>query len=105
MLVNGQEVMILDEPTFGQDANTAIELIELIKRSLPGTGCIIMITHDMDIIEQHADKVLVMDGGKMIFYESPHLLWERTDLLAQANLRLPFIKELELLAEGSYLAK
>lgn len=105
MLVNGQEVILLDEPTFGQDANTAKELIDLIKKSLPETGCIIMITHDMDIIEQHADKVLVMDGGKMLFYDTPHLLWSQSDLLARANLRLPFVKELEMYLEGSYLAK
>jgi energy-coupling factor transport system ATP-binding protein len=105
MLINGQEVILLDEPTFGQDANTAKELIALIKNSLPKTGCIIMITHDMDIIEQHADKVLVMDGGKMLFYDTPDLLWSQSDLLARANLRLPFVKELEMYLEGSYLAK
>lgn len=105
MLVNGQEVLIMDEPTFGQDAVTSKEIIEFAVKAVPNTGSIIMITHDMDLIDRYADKVLVLEKGKMIFYESPGKLWKQPGILARANLRLPFLRELELHLEGKYAVK
>jgi energy-coupling factor transport system ATP-binding protein len=105
MLVNGQEVLIMDEPTFGQDAITSKEIIDFAVKSVPETGSIIMITHDMDITDRYADKVLVLEKGKMIFYESPGKLWNQPEILARANLRLPFLRELEMHVEGRYAVK
>ena len=105
MLVNGQEVLIMDEPTFGQDAITSKEVINFVVDSVPGSGSIIMITHDMDLIDQYADKVLVLDQGSLIFYDSPEKLWLQTDILARANLRLPFLRELEKQMEEKYAVK
>ncbi|WP_102263123.1 ABC transporter ATP-binding protein [Mesobacillus jeotgali] len=105
MLVNGQEVLIMDEPTFGQDANTSKEIIDFAVKAVPETGSIIMITHDMNLIDRYADKVLVMEKGEMIFYDSPSKLWNHTQILARAKLRLPFLKELEMHLEGKYAVK
>jgi energy-coupling factor transport system ATP-binding protein len=105
MLVNGQEVLIMDEPTFGQDAVTSKEIIDFAVKAVPATGSIILITHDMDLIDRHADKVLVLEKGKMIFYESPSKLWNQPGILARANLRLPFLRELEMHLEGLYATK
>lgn len=105
MLVNGQEVLIMDEPTFGQDAITSKEVINFVLDSVPGSGSIIMITHDMDLIDQYADKVLVLDQGSMIFFDCPSKLWAQTEILAKANLRLPFLRELEKHMEGKYAVK
>jgi energy-coupling factor transport system ATP-binding protein len=77
MLINGQEVLILDEPTFGQDANTTKEIINLVLSSVPENGCVIMISHDMNLIEQYADKVLVLDQGGVLFFGRTADLWER----------------------------
>jgi energy-coupling factor transport system ATP-binding protein len=95
MLINGQEVLILDEPTFGQDAITSKEIINLVLSSVPETGCVIMISHDMNLIDQYADKVLVLDHGEELFFGPPADLWGDKNMLSKANLKLPFIKELE----------
>jgi len=105
MLVNGQEVLIMDEPTFGQDAVTSKEIIDFAVNAVPGTGSIIMITHDMDLVDRYADNVLVMEKGKMIFYGAPGILWNQPGILARASLRLPFLKELEMQMEGKYAVK
>jgi energy-coupling factor transport system ATP-binding protein len=95
MLINGQEVLILDEPTFGQDAITSREIINLVMSSVPDTGCVIMITHDMNLIDQYADKVLVLNHGEALFFGPPGELWLDENTVTKANLKLPFIKELE----------
>lgn len=95
MLINGQEVLIMDEPTFGQDAITSKELIEFAVQAVPDSGCVIMITHDMDLIDQYADQVLVLKDGEELFFGPPAQLWKQDKILEQANLKLPFIKELE----------
>jgi energy-coupling factor transport system ATP-binding protein len=105
MLVNGQEVVIMDEPTFGQDAITSKEIIDFALEAVPEMGSMIMITHDMDLIDRVADKVLVLDQGKMIFFDSPDKLWKQHEILARANLRLPFLRELEEHLEGNYAVK
>lgn len=105
MLVNGQEILIMDEPTFGQDAITSKEIIDFVLEAVPEMGSMIMITHDMDLIDRVADRVLVLDQGKMIFYDSPDKLWKQPEILARANLRLPFLRELEEHLEENYAIK
>lgn len=95
MLINGQQVLILDEPTFGQDANTSTQLIEWVTDSVPQTGCVIMITHDMDLIDQFADKVLVVHKGSDLYFGNPSALWRNEEILSTAKLKLPFSKEFE----------
>ena len=95
----------MDEPTFGQDANTSKEIIDFAVKAVPETGSIIMITHDMNLIDRYADKVLVMEKGDMIYYDSPSKLWNQTQIMARAKLRLPFLKELEMHLEGKYAVK
>jgi energy-coupling factor transport system ATP-binding protein len=105
MLLNGQEVLIMDEPTFGQDAITSQEIIDFAVKAVPETGSIIMITHDMDLIDRFADKVLVLEKGEVIFYESPSRLWNLPEILARAHLRLPFLREIEMHLGGRYAVK
>lgn len=105
MLVNGQEVLIMDEPTFGQDAITSKEIIDFALGAIPEMGSLIMITHDMDLIDRFADKVLVLDQGKVLFYDYPDKLWKQSKILTRANLRLPFLRELEEHMEGIYAVK
>ncbi|RSD26141.1 ABC transporter ATP-binding protein [Mesobacillus subterraneus] len=109
MLINGQKVLIMDEPTFGQDALTAKEIMEFTVNSVPESGSIIMITHDMDLIDRYADKVMVLGEGRMLFCDSPSKLWDAPEILAESRLKLPFLREMEKMAqlcsEGLYAVK
>lgn len=92
MLVNDQDLLILDEPTFGQDAQTAYEIMNLL---VERTKAILMITHDMNLVDQYADRVLVLDKGEMIFFGTPEALWKNKIVLEQSRLRQPFTKQFE----------
>ena len=91
MLVHEQELLILDEPTFGQDANTAYEIMRVLYEK---NGAVFMITHDMELVDQYADTVYVLDEGELIFSGTPESLWENHEVVDQARLKLPFRKQL-----------
>jgi energy-coupling factor transport system ATP-binding protein len=95
MLVHDQDLLILDEPTFGQDAITASEIMQVLEEKTFNSGSVLMITHDMEQVEQYADRVLVLDEGGLIFSGTTESLWERADVLTKARLTLPFGKLLE----------
>jgi energy-coupling factor transport system ATP-binding protein len=95
MLINDQQVLILDEPTFGQDAITSSQIIEWVTDSVTQSGCVMMITHDMDLIDRYADKVMVMHKGSELFFGTPDELWQNEKILSTARLKLPFRKEVE----------
>jgi energy-coupling factor transport system ATP-binding protein len=92
MLVHEQDLLILDEPTFGQDANTAYEIMRVLDEK---NGAVFMITHDMELVDQYADTVHVLDNGELIFSGPPESLWENHEVVERARLKLPFRKQLQ----------
>ncbi|WP_419955601.1 ABC transporter ATP-binding protein [Neobacillus niacini] len=92
MLVHEQELLILDEPTFGQDANTAHEIMRVLDEK---NGAFFMITHDMEMVDQYADTVYVLERGELIFSGTPERLWDNPEVISRARLKLPFRKQLQ----------
>lgn len=97
MLAMGQDVLILDEPTFGQDERNAVALMALLARLNEQGKTIIMITHDMRLVAEYAQKVAVMLEGHIHFYDAPSELFGLPELLAKAHLNLPPIARLSAL--------
>jgi energy-coupling factor transport system ATP-binding protein len=57
-LATAPRVLVLDEPTFGQDARTWSELVALLARLRDEGSAIVAITHDADVIDAlHADRL------------------------------------------------
>lgn len=80
MLLLDQDILLLDEPTFGQDAKSSHDLLHVLeKRKKEGTS-IIMVTHDMDIVDQYADKVVVLHKKNIAFSDHPYLLFSNQEL-------------------------
>lgn len=71
MMINGQSILILDEPTYGQDRTNLNELINLLyKINSEGTS-ILMITHDMDMVLNCCDRVIQLENGEVKYEGSP----------------------------------
>lgn len=89
MLMRDQEILILDEPTFGQDQHAAGELMALL-RALHAEGrTIIIITHDMALAAEHACHVAVMREGRVVLHGPTRHVFAQPDALTQARLDLP----------------
>ncbi|MEN2767420.1 ABC transporter ATP-binding protein [Ornithinibacillus xuwenensis] len=89
MLSESPKLLLLDEPTFGQDADTTHELIKTLVMLRDNGTTIIIITHDMELADL-SDTILVLQNHKVAFSGSPSALWRKTDLMKRARLRLPY---------------
>jgi len=66
VLVMGPEIIILDEPTAGQDFKHYTEIMEFLSKLNKQGITIIMITHDMHLMLEYTRRVLVFVGGKLV---------------------------------------
>ncbi len=64
--------LVLDEPTFGQDARTWRELLELLRGVRDAGTAMAVVSHDMQFVEALADRVLTMSGGVLSGQPSDH---------------------------------
>jgi energy-coupling factor transport system ATP-binding protein len=88
-LVTGAPVLALDEPTFGQDRARADELLSLL-RELNGDGAtILVVTHDMQLVAEYADRVVVMADGRVRTHGATAEVFADAELIESAGLRLP----------------
>ena len=58
-------ILVLDEPTFGQDRARAHELLALLDRLHAQGTTVVVVTHDMRLVERHATHVAVMQEGRL----------------------------------------
>ncbi|MCS5713912.1 energy-coupling factor ABC transporter ATP-binding protein [Herbiconiux sp. CPCC 205716] len=64
-LLAGAPVLALDEPTFGQDRARARELLDLLSELNRGGTTVLAVTHDLQLVADHASHVLVLEGGRV----------------------------------------
>jgi energy-coupling factor transport system ATP-binding protein len=89
MVIADPDVVILDEPTFGQDWLHAMRLMDYLRTLADAGAATTFITHDMRLVAQYADRVVAMSGGEIIFDGKPMELFASDEVLAQANLKRP----------------
>ena len=68
MLLHSPEVILLDEPTLGLDVVAKRQMIDFLKRINKDNGVTIIVTsHDMDDLEEMAERILMISSGKVAF--------------------------------------
>jgi peptide/nickel transport system ATP-binding protein len=66
-LINKPEVIIADEPTTALDVTTQAQILRLMKKLQDDRGAaIVMITHDLGVVAELSDEVVVMYGGRVV---------------------------------------
>jgi len=87
VLILQPEIIIVDEPTAGQDLFHYREIMEFLKQ-LNGYGItILFITHDMHLMLEYTDKAYVFDDGKVIKKGNPAEILADRRILEEANLK------------------
>ena len=87
ILILNPEILILDEPTAGQDYRHYTEIMEFIKNLKEEYQLtILMIAHDMHLIQEYTERTLVFAGGALLADTSPKALFANNDLLVEASL-------------------
>jgi energy-coupling factor transport system ATP-binding protein len=98
----GPHVLVLDEPTGGLDRRLKGSLMAIL-RGLAAEGyAVVLITHEMALVAEHAGRVVVLYGGRLVADEAPTTLFDRLDLLAEAGIEPPAVARLahDLRSEG-----
>lgn len=94
ILVLNPEVIILDEPTAGQDFKHYTEIMEfLIDLNKKGVT-VIMVTHDMHLMLEYTNNVIVLSNGEKIADDSATNILTNNEIIQKANLKETSLHEL-----------
>jgi energy-coupling factor transporter ATP-binding protein EcfA2 len=88
-LIAGAPVLALDEPTFGQDRARANELLDLLAELNTQGTTVIVVTHDLQLVADHATHVAVMADGRLLAHGPTGAVLADDDLIQRAGLRAP----------------
>lgn len=87
------DLIILDEPTSGQD-HKGIEKVKRLITTLRKKHSIIIISHNMELVSEVADKVVIMLNSRILFEGTPKQAFVKNKLLNKTYLKPPFITQL-----------
>jgi energy-coupling factor transport system ATP-binding protein len=116
------EMFAFDEPTTGQDYFGGESIMALIDQLYQKGKTVVIITHDMSLVAEHARRVVVMNKGQIALEGTPEEVFRQTESLRTLSLRSPqvtllaqtlglkdhavlTVKEMDTWLEKEYLAK
>lgn len=88
ILVMGQDVLVIDEPTSQLDPQSTDDVFEIIKLMKSMGKTIVLVEHKMEQIAEYADRVVVMDNGKIVMEGTPKEVFSNPKCI-EYHTRLP----------------
>ncbi|MGP5693913.1 ABC transporter ATP-binding protein [Brachybacterium alimentarium] len=86
VLALGPDVLILDEPTAGQDFAHYTEFMQFLRTLNADGTTVVLITHDMHLAVEYTDRVLVLSDGRLLADADPTVVLTDPDLTRRADL-------------------
>ncbi|MDO3411090.1 ABC transporter ATP-binding protein [Saccharibacillus sp. CPCC 101409] len=68
-VVSDKPLLLLDEPTFGQDARNAFAILDLCERLRASGHAVLMVTHELEIADRLATQIWRIEGGRLVSAE------------------------------------
>jgi energy-coupling factor transport system ATP-binding protein len=88
------EILVLDEPTTGQDFMRAKEIMDLAVALQERGQTVVVITHDMNLAALYCDRVVIMQDGELIFDAPTREAFLADEALQASSLRPPQVTSL-----------
>ena len=88
------EMIILDEPTAGQDYRHYTEIMDFLKEINEKGVTVLMITHDMHLMLEYAERAVVFSEGRIIADDTCASIITNPDIVREANLKETSLYEL-----------
>ncbi len=88
------EILVLDEPTCGLDGKSTSEIKELLREFNSGGVTIILISHNMDLIAELTQRIILLDHGRLLAFEDKEEFFKDANRIRSAGLDLPQLVEL-----------
>ena len=83
------DVLVLDEPTYGQDRERAAELLDLLTALHREGTAVVVVSHDMQLVAEHATRVVALADGRVVADGAPADVLADEGVLHAAGLRTP----------------
>ncbi|MCQ2400431.1 MAG: energy-coupling factor transporter ATPase [Lachnospiraceae bacterium] len=84
------EVLILDEPAAGLDPGGRNEILELVANLRKERNItIILVSHSMDDVAKYADRIMVLNKGRLAFFDEPRAVFSHVEELEEMGLAAP----------------
>ena len=87
------DLLILDEPTFGQDERNNGLLLETLDALRADGRAVVAITHDLGLVADHATRVIALERGRLVFDGLPGALFAQDELMVRCSLVRPPVAE------------
>jgi energy-coupling factor transporter ATP-binding protein EcfA2 len=87
-------VVVLDEPTGGQDAPGTALLADVVRELVDNGTLVVVITHDMAFVRDTADRVIALGQGEVLLDSDPASVFSETETLAQADVTPPSVTQI-----------
>ena len=94
ILVKKPQLLLLDEPTTGQDEASLKEIRQLLLDYKNSGGCVFICTHDIELAAQVADKVILMKRGSIIANDDTSKVLTNRQLLLESGLIVPALLDI-----------
>ena len=96
VLISNPKLLIMDEPTIGLDNNSKKRLMKLLKKlKTMYSKTIIIVTHDVDMLYEIVDNVVVLNEGKVVKEGNKLSVFSNVELLDQNNTPVPSVVRTE----------
>ncbi|MCR4754500.1 MAG: ABC transporter ATP-binding protein [Lachnospiraceae bacterium] len=96
ILVLHPEIIILDEPTAGQDYRHYTEIMEFLSKLNAEGITVLMITHDMHLMLEYADRAIVFSDGRIIADDRSYNILTNEEIINKASLKETSLYDLAL---------
>ncbi len=93
-LVKQPEIIIVDEPTTGQDASQAHSIMRILTEFNKKGKTIVVITHDMNLVSNYIPRSIVLNQGKILIDSNTRDVYSHSEILKKASLTRPQVTEL-----------
>ncbi len=89
VLTMASPVVVLDEPTGGQDAEGIMLLGSLVEHLVEEGRLVVVVTHDVEFAALHADRIIAMHDGRVLLDGTPREVFARGEVLAHTHVHPP----------------
>ena len=94
VVVTEPEVVLLDEPTSGLDYRECMTVMETVRELAEGGCAVVMVSHDMEVVSDFAERVVVMAGGHVLAQGPAAEVFSDAGLMARASVEAPQVARL-----------
>lgn len=94
------DLLVLDEPTGGLDRRLTAELMARLEQVVAEGRCVLLISHDMQLIADHCSRVVALHAGRLAGDGTPREIFGQSELLDRIGIARPQIGRLARRLEG-----